>query len=110
MGDAQIYDAMLRDGLIDALSDQHSGWHMGDLVDKYQVSREDQDRWAERSQRRFSDAQAAGKFEQEFVAGAVVQSRPLFYRIGDSVTTHAPSGEGRRNTLLSIFEIKCRST
>ena len=27
MGDAQIYDSMLRDGLNDAFSDQHSGWH-----------------------------------------------------------------------------------
>lgn len=65
MGDAQIYDAMLRDGLNDAFSDQHSGWHTEDLVEKYQISRKDQDRWAERSQRRFSDAQEAGKFEAE---------------------------------------------
>ncbi|PPQ34210.1 thiolase family protein [Rhodopila globiformis] len=65
MGDAQIYDSMLRDGLNDAFSDQHSGWHTEDLVQKYHVSRADQDRWAERSQKRFSAAQAAGKFEAE---------------------------------------------
>ncbi|MBS0521825.1 MAG: acetyl-CoA C-acetyltransferase [Proteobacteria bacterium] len=65
MGNAQIYDAMLRDGLNDAFSDQHSGWHTEDLVEKYQISREDQDRWAARSQQRFSAAQAAGKFDQE---------------------------------------------
>ncbi len=68
MGDAQIYDAMLRDGLNDAFSDQHSGWHTEDLVTKYQISREDQDRWAARSQQRFSAAQAAGKFDAEIVA------------------------------------------
>lgn len=67
MGDAQIYDAMLRDGLNDAFSDEHSGWHTEDLVEKHQISREDQDRWAERSQKRFSEAQAAGKFEAEIV-------------------------------------------
>jgi acetyl-CoA C-acetyltransferase len=67
MGDAQIYDSMLRDGLNDAFSDQHSGWHTEDLVQKYQISREEQDRWAERSQKRFSAAQAAGKFEAEIV-------------------------------------------
>ncbi|MCC7273633.1 MAG: acetyl-CoA C-acyltransferase, partial [Alphaproteobacteria bacterium] len=67
MGDAQIHDAMLRDGLNDAFSDQHSGWHTEDLVERHQISREDQDRWAERSHRRFSDAQAAGKFEAEIV-------------------------------------------
>ena len=65
MGDAQIYDSMLRDGLNDAFSDQHSGWHTEGLVQKYHVSRADQDRWAERSQKRFSAAQAAGKFEAE---------------------------------------------
>ena len=65
MGDAQIYDSMLRDGLNDAFSDQHSGWHTEDLVTKYQISRDEQDRWAERSQKRFSAAQAAGKFEAE---------------------------------------------
>ncbi len=68
MGDAQIYDAMLRDGLHDAFSDQHSGWHTEELVEKYKISREDQDRWADRSQRRFADAQAAGKFEAEIAA------------------------------------------
>lgn len=68
MGDGQIFDAMLRDGLNDAFSDQHSGWHTEDLVAKYQISREDQDRWAARSQQRFSTAQAAGKFDDEIVA------------------------------------------
>lgn len=65
MGDAQMYDSMLHDGLNDAFSGEHSGWHTEDLVKQAQVTREDQDRWAERSQRRFSDAQAAGKFKQE---------------------------------------------
>ncbi len=67
MGDAQIYDAMLRDGLNDAFSGQHSGWHTEDLVDRYKISREDQDSWALRSQQRFAAAQAAGKFEAEIV-------------------------------------------
>ncbi|MHB0953179.1 MAG: thiolase family protein [Allorhizobium sp.] len=68
MGDSQIYDAMLRDGLNDAFSGEHSGWHTEDLVTKYQISREDQDRWAARSQQRFSAAQAGGKFDDEIVA------------------------------------------
>ena len=68
MGDAQLYDSMLRDGLNDAFSGQHSGWHTEDLVTKYRVTREDQDRWAARSQQRFSAAQAAGKFKDEIAA------------------------------------------
>jgi acetyl-CoA C-acetyltransferase len=68
MGDAQIYDSMLLDGLNDAISGQHSGWHTEDLVTKYTITREDQDRWAARSQQRFSAAQAAGKFKDEITA------------------------------------------
>ena len=68
MGDGQLYDSMLRDGLNDAFSDQASGWHTEDLVREFQVSREAQDHWALRSQQRFAAAQAAGRFEDEIVA------------------------------------------
>lgn len=68
MGDALMLDSMLRDGLNDAFSGQHSGWHTEDLVNQYGITREDQDRWAARSQQRFSAAQAAGKFAEEIVA------------------------------------------
>ena len=67
LGNAEVYDSLLRDGLNDAFSDQHSGWHTEDLVKSRQITREDQDRWAERSQKRFSAAQAAGKFAEEIV-------------------------------------------
>jgi len=68
MGDAQMLDSMLRDGLNDAFSGEHSGWHTEDLVSRYRITREEQDRWAARSQQRFSAAQAAGKFRDEIVA------------------------------------------
>ena len=68
MGDARILDSMLLDGLNDAFSGEHSGWHTEDLVARYRISREDQDRWAARSQQRFGAAQAAGKFKEEIVA------------------------------------------
>ena len=67
MGDGALYDSMLRDGLNDAFSDAHSGWHTEDLVEKYQVTRESQDRWALRSQQRFANAQAAGHFKSQIV-------------------------------------------
>ena len=66
MGDAQVLDSMLRDGLNDAFSGQHSGWHTEDLAEKYQVTRAEQDRWAARSQRRGGAALAAGRFADEF--------------------------------------------
>jgi acetyl-CoA C-acetyltransferase len=65
MGDAQIYDSMVRDGLNDAFSGQHSGWHTEDLVMKFQIAREAQDAWALRTQKRFGEAQTAGRFDAE---------------------------------------------
>src|SRR6516162_3855547 len=67
LGDGQLYDSVLRDGLNDAFSDAASGWHTEDLAEKYQVTREAQDRWALRSQQRFAAAQAAGHFKAEIV-------------------------------------------
>jgi acetyl-CoA C-acetyltransferase len=74
MGDSALYDSMLYDGLNDAFSAQHSGWHTEDLVAKYKVTRADQDRWAARSQQRFAAAQAAGRFDAE-IAGVEVKGR-----------------------------------
>ena len=67
MGDGALYDSVLRDGLNDAFSDKASGWHTEDLVEKYQVTRDAQDRWALRSQQLFAKAQAAGHFSAQIV-------------------------------------------
>ena len=68
MGPAEIHDSMLRDGLNDAFSGKHSGWHTEDLVARAQLSRAAQDRFAARSQALFSAAQKAGQFAPEIVA------------------------------------------
>ncbi|MFZ1576503.1 MAG: acetyl-CoA C-acyltransferase [Chromatiaceae bacterium] len=65
MGPVSLLDSMLFDGLNDAFSGEHAGWHTEELVTRYALSREDQDRWAARSQLRFSAAQAAGLFDDE---------------------------------------------
>ena len=67
MGDGALYDSVLRDGLNDAFSDSHSGWHTEDLVEKYQVTRAAQDDWAFQSQQRFAKAQSAGHFQAQIV-------------------------------------------
>ena len=79
MGDATVYDSVLRDGLNDAFSDAHSGWHTEDLVEKYEISRDAQDRWALRSQQRFARAQAKRDFEAE------ITPVPLSSRKGSTI-------------------------
>lgn len=68
MGPAQILDSMLTDGLNDAFSGEHSGWHTEDLVTRLQIGREAQDAFAARSQQRFAAARDGGLFADEIVA------------------------------------------
>lgn len=68
MGDVQLLDSMLYDGLHDAFSGRHSGWHAEELVALRGISRDAQDGWALRSQQRFTAAQASGWFDDEIVA------------------------------------------
>ena len=65
MGDARAVDSMLLDGLHDAFSTKHSGWHTEDLVQKFGLTREGQDAYAARSQQRFAAAKEAGHFVTE---------------------------------------------
>jgi len=65
MGNAEAVDSLLLDGLHDAFSTKHSGWHTEDLVQKYKLTREAQDAFAAQSQQRFAAAQAAGSFATE---------------------------------------------
>ena len=71
MGNAQVHDSMLRDGLVDAFSGEHSGWHTEDLVTQMDITRDAQDRWAARSQQRFVAAQESGRFDAELVSVAI---------------------------------------
>jgi acetyl-CoA C-acetyltransferase len=68
MGHAQILDSMLSDGLNDAFSGEHSGWHTEDLATHAQIGRDAQDAWAARSQARFEKARSTGAFDAEIVA------------------------------------------
>lgn len=68
MGPAQILDSMLTDGLQDAFSGQHSGWVTENVAIESQITRDEADAFAVRSQQRFATAQKAGHFAQEIVA------------------------------------------
>lgn len=67
MGNVQMHDSMLRDGLVDAFSDEHSGWHTEDIATAAELTRTVQDQWAARSQQRFAAAQQQGAFAEELV-------------------------------------------
>ena len=98
MGAAQILDSMLTDGLNDAFSGEHSGWHTEDLVEKYQLTRAAQDAFAARSQQRFAAAQAAGKFASEIV-GIEIKTRK---GVETFATDEAPRADTTVETLAKL--------
>ncbi len=67
MGDMKFIDTMLKDGLIDAFQGYHMGNTAENVAAKWQISREDQDRFATASQNKAEAAQKAGRFKDEIV-------------------------------------------
>jgi acetyl-CoA C-acetyltransferase len=67
MGDAQLVDEMLRDGLIDAFSGIHMGITAENVCAAYNISRQDMDQFALESQRRAMHAIESGRFREEIV-------------------------------------------
>jgi acetyl-CoA C-acetyltransferase len=68
MGDAQLIDSMLHDGLWDAFNDIHMGITAENLAEQYGISREQQDGFAASSQQKAEQALAEGIFDEEIVA------------------------------------------
>ena len=79
MGNAEFVDTMITDGLWDAFHGYHMGITAENVAQKWQITREVQDKFAAASQQKAQAAQAAGKFADEIVP-VVVKSRR-----GDSV-------------------------
>ncbi|RYE33328.1 MAG: acetyl-CoA C-acetyltransferase [Hyphomicrobiales bacterium] len=67
MGDVKFIDTMIKDGLWDAFHGYHMGTTAENVATKYQISREEQDRFAVGSQNKAEAAQKAGKFKDEIV-------------------------------------------
>ena len=65
MGDLQFVDTMIKDGLWDAFHGYHMGQTAENIAQRWQITREDQDRFAVASQNRAEAAQASGRFDEE---------------------------------------------
>ena len=75
MGNGQMIDTMLKDGLTDAFTDIHMGITAENIVEKYQFTREQQDELAVRSQNNAEKAVTSGRFKEEIVPIEVPQRR-----------------------------------
>ena len=74
MGELKLLDTMLRDGLTDAFHGYHMGTTAENIAAKWQLSRDEQDRFAVGSQNKAEAAQKAGKFKDE-ICPVTVSSR-----------------------------------
>jgi acetyl-CoA C-acetyltransferase len=71
MGDVKFVDTMIKDGLIDAFQGYHMGTTAENIASRWQLSRDDQDKFALASQNKAEAAQKAGKFKDEIIAFTV---------------------------------------
>jgi acetyl-CoA C-acetyltransferase len=75
MGDAELVDTMIRDGLWDAFNGYHMGGTAENVAQRWQITREEQDEFAVRSQARAEAAQKAGHFKDEIVPVKIATRR-----------------------------------
>lgn len=67
MGNAEMVDTMVRDGLWEVFNDYHMGITAENIAEKWQITRQDQDNFAANSQQKAEKAIAEGKFKAEIV-------------------------------------------
>ena len=67
LGDTEIIDTMIRDGLWDAFNGYHMGVTAENVAEKFQITRDEQDKFALRSQKKALDAQKKNRFNDEII-------------------------------------------
>ncbi len=103
MGDMKLIDHMIYDSLTDAYSGQHMGITAENIVEKYGITREAQDKFAIASQTKAAEAQDAGKFKNEIVPITVKQGKKEFVFENDEYINRTTSLE-KLSTLRPAFK------
>jgi len=86
MGNWSMVDTMIKDGLWDAFNDYHMGTTAENIVEKYGISREEQDEFAAASQQKATAAREAGYFDGQIVPVSIPQ------RKGDPIVVDRDEG------------------
>ena len=100
MGHGKLIDTMIQDGLWDAFNDYHMGITAENLVDKYGISREEQDAFAAASQQKAVAAIEAGRFADE-ITPILIPSRK-----GDPVSFASDEQPRAGTTAESLAKLK----
>jgi acetyl-CoA C-acetyltransferase len=99
MGHTQIVDTMISDGLWDAFNDYHMGITAENLVEKYEISREQQDAFAAASQQKAAAAIEAGRFVDEITPILIPQRKgdPVAFKVDEQ-----PRGDTTAQSLAKL--------
>ncbi|GHD50139.1 acetyl-CoA C-acetyltransferase [Marinobacter persicus] len=100
MGNWTMIDTMVNDGLWDAFKDYHMGITAENIVDKYGISREEQDEFAAASQQKAVAAQQAGHFDSQIVPLSIPQ------RKGEPLTVDRDEGPKQGVTGESLGKLR----
>ena len=100
MGHGKLIDTMIQDGLWDAFNDYHMGITAENLVDKYGISRDEQDAFAAASQAKAAAAIEAGRFNDE-ITPILIPSRK-----GDPVSFAIDEQPRAGTTAESLAKLK----
>jgi acetyl-CoA C-acetyltransferase len=96
MGNFELVDTMIKDGLMDAFNGYHMGITAENLAEQYQITRQAQDEFATASQNKAEEARREGRFDDEIAPvtikgrkGDTIVERDEFIREGVQVASLA---------------------
>lgn len=94
MGNWEMLDTMIHDGLWDAFNGYHMGCTAENIVERWHITREEQDEFAASSQQKAEAAQKAGRFDDEIVPVEIPQRKgdPLIFK-EDEFPRHGTTAE-----------------
>ena len=103
MGDGNIKDSMIVDGLWCAMNDYHMGTTAENIAEKYNISKEDQDQFATESQNKTENAQKKNHFNNEIIPIEIKSKKETIEFNSDEFPRHGTTFD-KINSLKPVFK------
>ena len=103
MGDGNIKDSMIVDGLWCAMNDYHMGTTAENIAEKYNISKDDQDQFATESQNKTENAQKNNHFNNEIIPIEIKSKKETIEFNSDEFPRHGTTFD-KINSLKPVFK------
>ena len=103
MGDGNIKDSMIVDGLWCAMNDYHMGTTAENIAEKYNISKDDQDQFATESQNKTENAQKNNHFNNEIIPIEIKSKKETIKFNSDEFPRHGTTFD-KINSLKPVFK------